>query len=319
MILQADELADSGSLDSLYRHVGRMRMAAGWTRPTSSPALRCAFRPHHWSYAAAKATLDAASRLIGTDVAERRNLVLVNPGEEITYATVPTMIAAYQMVRPGERTRMHRHTPNALRLILDVAPGACTIVDGRRLPMLPGDVVLTPQWSWHGHINEGNSPAYWLDFLDVPLMDWFGLRLFEQHPDEAHTSAALSEHSPMQFRWSDSALKLDRAAARTDGCQVVEAALGNPALATIALSMMRLPGSAGSVLCTSTANAIYAVVHGSGTTEVGEEEFAWQRGDVVAVPAQHPHAHRANECAVLLTVTDAPTMSWLQGRHDPAS
>lgn len=36
--------------------------------------------------------------------------------------------------------------------------------------MAAGDVVLTPNWCWHGHGNDGNVRGYWLDFLDVPLM-----------------------------------------------------------------------------------------------------------------------------------------------------
>ncbi len=94
------------------------------------------------------------------------------------------MMAAYQMVMPGERTRAHRHTPSALRLILDADPGAYTIVDGEKVSMLAGDVVLTPNWSWHSHINEGRQRAYWLDFLDVPLVRLLNLMSREERTDD---------------------------------------------------------------------------------------------------------------------------------------
>ena len=87
-----------------------------------------------------------------------------------SYATSRTIVAAYQMIMPGEKARSHRHTPNALRLIIDAEPGAYTIVNGERLSMMPGDVVLTPNWCWHGHGNDSRACAYWLDVLDVPLV-----------------------------------------------------------------------------------------------------------------------------------------------------
>ena len=85
-----------------------------------------------------------------------------------------TLVAAYQMIMPGEWARSHRHTPNALRLILDAEPGTYTEVDGVKIAMEPGDVLLTPNWSSHGHGNDSRACAYWLDFLDVPLVQLLG-------------------------------------------------------------------------------------------------------------------------------------------------
>lgn len=120
------------------------------------------------------------------------------------------MIVAYQMIMPGERARAHRHTPNALRLVLDAGPDVYTVVDGKKLPMLPGDVLPTPNWSWHSHTNEGRGPAYWLDFLDSPLVEWLESKVFEQHPDEFERGVTLSKYSPMRFAWSDTRIGLLR-------------------------------------------------------------------------------------------------------------
>ena len=122
-----------------YGHLGPINMGAGWAKKTPSmwPEPKRTFRPHRWSYAQAKGALDAAGRLINTELAERRNLILQNPGE--SYATSRTIVAAYQMIMPGEKARSHRHTPNALRLIIDSEPGAYTIVNGEKLKMMPGE------------------------------------------------------------------------------------------------------------------------------------------------------------------------------------
>jgi Cupin domain len=85
------------------------------------------------------------------DVAERRSLIMVNPAPGNTCATTRNLVAAYQMIQPGETARSHRHTPAALRLVLDVGDDVYTVVDGKRVDMTPGDVVLTPSWCWHGH------------------------------------------------------------------------------------------------------------------------------------------------------------------------
>ena len=130
------DLKQSVTLEELYGHLGPINMGAGWAKKTPSlwPEPKRTFRPHRWSYAQAKGALDAAGRLINTELAERRNLILQNPGE--SYATSRTIVAAYQMIMPGEKARSHRHTPNALRLIIDAEPGAYTGATKRRIGKL---------------------------------------------------------------------------------------------------------------------------------------------------------------------------------------
>ena len=126
------DLARSGTLEELYGKLDKVGMGPGWNKPTPSlwPAPRQTLVPAHWKYELAHGALDAAGRLINTALAERRNLILFNPAEGNTYGTVRTLVAAYQMIMPGEWARVHRHTPNALRLILDAEPGTYTEVDG---------------------------------------------------------------------------------------------------------------------------------------------------------------------------------------------
>ena len=227
---------EAESLERLYGLLAPLHIGARWVKPTPSlwPEPRPELKPSHWRYTEAKGALDAAGRLINTELAERRNLVLINPAEGNGYATTKTLVAAYQMIVPGERARTLRHTPNALRLILDAAPGAFTTVDGVKLAMMPGDVVLTPTWSWHGHGNDGTANAYWLDFLDVPLVQLLEPMFFEPYPGDYQEAEAFSGTSPMRFAWAETRRRLGAAPSG------IEIALGDPALDTMALSMIGL-------------------------------------------------------------------------------
>src|ERR1700689_2545330 len=119
--LSREDLAQTGTLGELYGKLGKINIGPGWAKPTPSlwPAPKKSFAPAHWKYEQARGALDAAGRLINTELAKRRNLILYNPVSDASYGTVRTMVSAYQMIMPGEWARSHRHTPNALRLILD--------------------------------------------------------------------------------------------------------------------------------------------------------------------------------------------------------
>jgi len=301
------QLATSGSLDELYRQLAPIRMGAGWAKPTPSlwPEPKKTFKPAVWSYAQAKGALDAAGRLINTELAERRNLILQNAPDG--YATSRTIVAAYQMIMPGEKARSHRHTPNALRLIVDAEPGAYTVVNGERLSMLPGDVVLTPNWCWHGHGNDSRACAYWLDVLDVPLVQLLEPMFFEPHPEEFEKEITVANSSPMHFPWAETQRRLAEARARANGAPA-EISLGDPALDTMALSMIELQAGQQTAPRKVMSNAVFGVVQGSGTTASEGETLKWSRGDVIVVPAWHEHVHKSDGGAVLFRVTDEPVM-----------
>ncbi len=314
-----EELARSGSLEELYGKLDLVGIAPGWNKKTASlwSAPKKNFRPAHWSYEQARGALDAAGRLINTELAERRNLILFNPASEAGYGTLRTLVAAYQMIMPGEWARAHRHTPNALRLILDSEPGTYTEVDGVKIAMAPGDVLLTPNWSSHGHGNDSRACAYWLDFLDVPLVQLLEPMFFAPAEAEgnggkdASAGAPPTKDSPLVFPLNETLEHLDAAGADPSGPFGSSVQLGNPAMATIGLHMMRLAPRTKTATLQTTANNIYAVVRGSGVTNVDGERFAWRRGDVVAAPAWRPHSHEAGDDALLLRVTDEPVMQRL--------
>src|SRR5260370_2674210 len=101
------DLASSGTLEELYGKLDKVGMGPGWNKPTPSlwPAPRKTLVPAHWKYELARGALDAAGRLLNTAPAERRNLILVNSAERNSYGTVRTLVAAYQMIMPGEWAR----------------------------------------------------------------------------------------------------------------------------------------------------------------------------------------------------------------------
>jgi gentisate 1,2-dioxygenase len=302
------QLAQSGSLEELYAHLAPIMTVPGWakTSPSLWPEPKKSFQAHRWSYQHAKGGLDAAGRLINTELAERRNLILQNPATG--YATSRTIVAAYQMIMPGEKARSHRHTPNALRLVIDAEPGAYTVVNGERLAMMPGDVVLTPNWCWHGHGNDGRACAYWLDVLDVPLVQLLDPMFFDPHPDEFETEITVPNSSPMHFPWADTQRRLDQAETASNGAGHVEVALGDPALDTMALAMIRLKPGGATPSRKATTNSVFGVVEGEGSTVAEGETLHWKRGDVIVVPSWQQHTHHSERGAVLFRATDEPVM-----------
>jgi gentisate 1,2-dioxygenase len=287
----------------------------GWNKsePSLWPAPKKSFLPAHWSYSLAKSALDAAGKFVHTDLAERRNLILFNPVPGNSYATARTLLAAYQMVEPGEVARSHRHTPNALRLVVDAVPGMFTVVDAKKIPMLPGDVVLTPSWCWHGHRNEGKARAYWIDFLDVPLVHLLEPMFFEPFPDGVERTDEVDERSPMRFAWADTLHRLGSQAESSPGCR--EIALGPPELRSMALYITCLDHGAERARGPKTANSIFAVIDGTGLVDVEGTVFEWRRGDVFVVPAWRQHRVRAHAPTYLLRVTDEPVLArlnWLR-------
>ncbi len=309
--MNMEALSDAASLDALYPLLAERSIGAGWNKPEPAmwPQPKKNFVPFRWRHADAAAAFDAASRLVSTEQAERRNLILVNPVPGNIYSTLRTLVVAYQSILPGETARSHRHSPNALRLILDAGGGAFTTVNAKKIPMTGGDVVLTPSGSWHGHGHDGDRPATWVDYLDVPLVQLLEPIFFETHPAGIEKPERVTPDSPFIFPFAKTEARLATAQADPQFGRQVE--LGNPAMATMGLYMMHLPAGTQTEPLRTTANNIYTVVRGSGVTTIDGESFDWQRGDVVAAPAWRTHHHAATGDTVLFRVTDAPVMAAL--------
>ena len=127
-------------------------------------------RPTCWSYATLRPLLMRAGELTPMQKAERRVLVLANPGHGLeNMKASPAIYLGMQLLLPGEWAPAHRHTPNAVRMVVE-GQGAYTTVDGEKCPMQRGDLILTPTGLWHEHGHDGTEPVVWLDVLDLPIV-----------------------------------------------------------------------------------------------------------------------------------------------------
>jgi gentisate 1,2-dioxygenase len=166
------------ALDGLYKEIAEKSMFPFWATSTdvehdeikqlmgTQKAI-----PHLWSYKSdIEPILFRAAELVTMDDSERRSLILVNPGLSPRRATVSTMYTAYRLNDPQEVMPPHKHSPSAIRFGL-TGQGNFTGVDGENITFGPGDMVLTPNDTWHNHGNVGNEPAVNLSVLDLPLVE----------------------------------------------------------------------------------------------------------------------------------------------------
>ena len=129
-------------------------------------------RATHWAYADIRPLLMQAGELTPIEKAERRVLVLANPGHGLDKMQASAAIyLGMQLLLPGEWAPSHRHTPNAVRMVVE-GEGAWTTVDGEKCTMRRGDLILTPTGLWHEHGHDGSEPVVWLDVLDLPLVHY---------------------------------------------------------------------------------------------------------------------------------------------------
>ena len=116
--------------------------------------------------------------------AERRVLGFINPGLPDRFGATHTLWAGFQYVLPGEVAPAHRHSPAAIRFVIE-GRGAFTTVDGDKCVMERGDLVLTPPWTWHDHGNDSDRPMLWLDGLDLPMVGEMEGQFYEPFAEEA--------------------------------------------------------------------------------------------------------------------------------------
>jgi len=288
-----------------YSELSNLSFSPGWARaePSMWPQPKPKFKPAVWRFAAAKRALDASHNMVPAEMTERRNLIMVNPIEGNVYATTRHLVAAYQCVMAGDTARTHRHSAAALRLVLAGKAGTYTVVNGARIDMAPGDVVLTPAWCWHGHANESEETSYWIDFLDIPFVQLSEAMFFEPHPSERLEAITSRGPTPMRIP-SGEALGPGRDA------KTVE--IAKDVMPTIGLHLIRQPKGGRIEMPKATPNAIYAVVSGKARiTADGGFDDVLERGDVAAMPCWHAHAIEAVEDAVVFCVTDEPIFAKL--------
>ncbi len=307
-------------------------------RQALTPEPKSQAKPFLWRWQELRPQLLRAGELVSAAEAERRVLMLLNPGLEGRIATTPTLYGGLQLILPGEVAATHRHTPNALRFIME-GEGAYTVVDGEKMTMSFGDFVLTPNWTWHDHGSESTGPVVWLDGLDIPLTTMLEGIFFEPYPDESQAwtkpvnnsvaeygksgllpawQRANGTHSPLlKYSWKDAreavASFSGDAESPFDGAilEYVNPMTGGPSLPTMASFLQRLKPGQKTEAHRHSASAVYLAVEGNGQTLIDGKAYAWSPGDVFALPAWCMHAHEnlsVSEDAILFSFNDAPVM-----------
>lgn len=244
---------------------------------------------------------------------ERRAVLLTNPALGPTPFTTTTIQGAIQCLPGRETVAAHRHTPAAIRFILQGA-GSYTTVGGVRCQMAPGDFIYTPNWSWHDHTNPTNEPVVWFDGLDIPIVTRLEALVFEDHPDgqQQHT---LSTPSFYRYPWSETEQTLselfDDDPTTRASLQFTDPIAGGAISPTLDCWIHRLGPELTPNAVRKTGNSIFVVFNGSGVTTVGASRFEWEPGDVFVAPSWSVVCHEPNEISNLFEMTDRPILEAL--------
>ena len=290
-------------------------------------------RATHWSYEALKPLLLKAGELTPIEKAERRVLVLANPGHGLeNMQASAAMYLGMQLLLPGEWAPAHRHTPNAVRLIVE-GEGAYTTVDGEKCPMSRGDLILTPTGLWHEHGHDGDKPVVWLDVLDLPLVYYMEASYHVDGPrqnikpgrgDRIYArggvvpTAAFQRQSnayPMlRYPWVEARAALEALATDQPKLDAVQISYVNPETGADAqnilgyYALMLRPGQTLRLPARSPA-AVFHVIEGAIEAGVDEQSFTLAVADTCCVPGYTALSLRnrsANAPAFLFIADETP-------------
>lgn len=336
-----DTVPVSQDRQSFYDDIAPHSLAPLWERlhamVTREPASKAL--PAHWDYDnVVRPLIMRAGGLITAKEAERRVLILENPGFKGQTRVTHSLFAGLQLILPGEVAPAHRHAQSALRFVIE-GHGAYTAVEGERTAMAPGDFVITPSWTWHDHGNETDHPMVWLDGLDVPIVGLLDASFAEQAPSDSQEETrpagdSLARYganmvpvdwkperksSPLfsyPYARSREALTTMARNGAPDACHGYKLRYINPGnggapMPTIGAFMALLPAGFASRPYRSTDGTVCSVVEGEGETVVGDTVIRWKPRDLFVVPAWHRHHHRASSDAVLFSFSDRPVQDVL--------
>jgi gentisate 1,2-dioxygenase len=332
-------MADRVSPEELQRFYDTTEQASlrpGWLGRAREHQPKVA--PFLWRWAEVEPLVHRSGEVVTPDRdVERRVLRLANPGLE--HGTTHSISAALQLLLPGECAPAHRHTPTAIRWILQ-GEGAYTTVEGDKCYMERGDLILTPSWTWHDHGNEGNAPMIWLDGLDTPLVRNLEATFYEQFPEDQQPVTAVGEsvrkyasgalrpvwaeahdqYSPLwHYKWERTYEALSRLA-EVDSSPFDDVAMeftnpstGGPVLRSMACWIQLLRPGVKTKAHRHTSSKVYQVFEGEGYSVINGQRFDWTRGDLFVVPswAWHEHGNEGSQEAILFSIQDIPVMQAL--------
>lgn len=319
--------------EAFYGRADTQHLAPLWTRLKSLVPQEPvpAGVVHRWVYDEVRPYVLESATHISAKEAERRVLILENPGLRGSSQITNSLYAGLQLIMPGEVAPAHRHTQSALRFVLE-GHGAYTAVDGEKTLMEPGDFVITPSWTWHHHGNESDSPMVWLDGLDIPVCALFASTFREDHhQDEAQIARPVGDalarygsglapvgwrnpslNSPVfnypYARTRDALFALHRAGAPDAHhghlMRYVNPSDGGWAMPTMATMIRLLPAGFATQAYRSSDSAVFVCVEGRGELRVGDRRLALRPRDVAVVPGWMAYRLHAESDLVLFSYSD---------------
>lgn len=280
-----------------------------------------------------------------TEFADRQQFLLTNPGLGGRLQVAAAIRCAVSIYNPGDVARAHLHSPNATRTILS-AFGGYTNVEGERCDAMRGDVMLTPNGTWHDHGNDGKEPVMWIDTLDWPLLEVLDLIwLDEDAPGLEGNQRAQSEKTPRgyshrlyghggiaprlashqrgigqatspYFHFKGAEIKQALIDMRHDvrdpyegtAIDLLNPITGGPLFTTLGYGAQLLHPGEETRYKRETCSTVYVCMHGRGQTEVAGRTFDWEENDIFVVPnfLWRRHLNTSSKDAILYTMSDRP-------------
>jgi gentisate 1,2-dioxygenase len=331
-------------LQDFHQELKDKNMGPLWASVFSSSQPKPRAVPYLWKKKLILEALDKAKELlaVGTGSIDRRAVYLVNPGMKNLEphgwgGATQTLYAAVQALNPGEIAPSHRHMTSALRFIME-GHGASGIVNGVKYNFEPGDYVITPEWCWHDHVNEGTETVLWMDCLDIPFTSALTSSFFELYPQEQQPVEfpvdygtkryaggmvrPISDRKPTaaplgRYTWGLTKQALDGQSELNpdpfDGFAVeyINPSTGKDANGRVGARMQKLPAQYKGKAHRHVHSSVYHVHKGSGYTVMNGVRFDWEEGDFFALPAWTWHEHintSETEEAFLFSTNDLPIL-----------
>jgi gentisate 1,2-dioxygenase len=280
---------------------------------------------------------------------DRRAIALSNPGLGGLPHATPTLWAAVQWLNGREVAPGHRHTAQALRFIID-GQGSYSTVEGDRVYLERGDLVLNPTWLWHDHGSDSNERAIWMDGLDIPLNNYLDASFFQPYPGDiqkvtkvlngtvlkygvgqlrpAWEAQSVSYPPISAYKWADTERALNNLVKADAASPFDDVALaytnphsGGPVMKTIASWIQMLRPGVHTQAHRHVSSTVYYVFEGRGSTIIDGLRFDWEQGDMFVIPswACHEHCNASHqERAILFSIRDDPVMLALDKYREEA-
>jgi gentisate 1,2-dioxygenase len=180
-----------------------------------------------------------------------------------------------------------------MRFVVDASGDMYTTVEGEKMVMEPGDLLLTPNWAWHDHTNGSELPAIWVDILDANLTRHLSAHFKELWPDGPVQPLARPEGYsltrfgglrpretsdarkavPYAYKWADALAAVRQLAVETEAdpheaycLDYVNPINGGPTFPTMNCRLQMIPPHTTTKAIRRTGVTIYQVVSGRGST-----------------------------------------------------